>query len=114
MNSALEIRLIREIEIDPQLSQRELSSKCEVSLGSIHYCLNALINRGYVKAKNFKTSNNKIAYAYILTPAGLAHKRKITVNFLKKKHQEFEQIKREIALLEGELNQVEKKHEPSE
>ena len=108
MNRNLEIKMLRELQKEPQLSQRELSAKCEVSLGSIHYCLNALIEKGFVKAKNFKNSRNKLAYSYLLTPSGIAHKRKITVEFLKKKQLEFERIKEEITILESEL-ETEKK-----
>jgi len=109
MNDYLEIKLIRELESKPQLSQRQLSMRCNVSLGSIHYCLSALIEKGFIKAKNFKNSKNKLAYSYILTPSGLAHKQKITMEFLKRKQMEFELMKDEIAKLEGELNQMSQK-----
>ena len=106
MNSFLEIKLIRELEKQPKVSQRQLSVRCNVSLGSIHYCLSALIEKGFIKAKNFKNSKNKLAYSYILTPSGLAHKQKITRDFLKRKQLEFELIKDEISKLKGELNQM--------
>ena len=109
MSNYLEIKLIRELEQDPQLSQRQLSVRCCVSLGSIHYCLNALIEKGFIKAKNFKNSKNKLAYYYILTPSGFVHKKKITLEFLKRKQMEFELMKDEIAKLEGELNQMTRK-----
>ena len=109
MSDYLEIKLIREIDIQPQLSQRQLSMRCNVSLGSIHYCLSALIEKGFIKAKNFKNSKNKLAYSYILTPSGFAHKHKITKEFLKRKQVEFELIKDEIAKLEGELKQTSQK-----
>jgi EPS-associated MarR family transcriptional regulator len=83
--------------------------RCNVSLGSIHYCLSALIEKGFIKAKNFKNSKNKLAYSYILTPSGFAHKHKITKEFLKRKQVEFELIKDEIAKLEGELKQTSQK-----
>ena len=100
---------MRELENQPQLSQRQLSMRCNVSLGSIHYCLSALIEKGFIKAKNFKNSKNKLAYSYILTPSGLAHKQKITMEFLKRKQMEFELMKDEIAKLEGELNHISQK-----
>ena len=109
MNSFLEINLIRELEKKPQLSQRQLSKRCHVSLGSIHYCLSALIEKGFIKAINFKNSKNKLAYSYILTPAGIVHKQKITVEFLKRKQIEFELIKTQIDELEGELKQMAQK-----
>jgi len=103
MNGALEIRLFRELEKQPQLSQRLLSKRCQVSLGSLHYCLNALIEKGFIKAKNFKNSKNKLSYSYVLTPSGLAHKHKITIEFLKRKQLEFEDLKKEISNLKKEL-----------
>ena len=106
MNGALEIKLIRELEKQPQLSQRQLSKKCDVSLGSIHYCLNALIEKGFIKAKNFKNSKNKLAYSYILTPTGLLHKQRISLEFLKIKQLEFENLKKEIISLKRELKDV--------
>ena len=109
MSEHLEIKLIRELEKQPQLSQRQLSMRCNVSLGSIHYCLSALIEKGFIKAKNFKNSKNKLAYSYILTPAGFAHKQKITMEFLKRKQVEFELMKDEITKLKCELNQMSQK-----
>ena len=103
MNGSLEIKLIRELARQPQLSQRQLSQKCQVSLGSIHYCLNALMKKGYVKARNFKNSQNKVSYAYILTPSGLSVKKKLTLAFLKRKQDEYKALKKEIKSLENEL-----------
>lgn len=109
MSGALEIQFIRVLERQPQISQRQLSRKCNVSLGCIHYCLNSLIEKGFIKARNFKNSKNKLAHYYILTPSGLAHKQKIAMEFLKRKQLEFELIKEEIDKLEGELNQMSQK-----
>ncbi len=105
MNEELSIKLIRELEQTPDQSQRALSERCCVSLGSIHYCLNALIEKGYVKAQNFKNAKNKLAYAYVLTPAGLKHKKELTFAFLRRKQVEYEAIRKEIRLLEWELDQ---------
>ena len=80
MNQELSIKLIRELE-KAQESQRALSKHCGVSLGSVHYCLNSLIEKGYVKAKNFKNAQNKLAYAYILTPSGINLKKELAVKF---------------------------------
>ena len=103
MNTELSIKLIRELEKAPKQSQRLLSQRCGVSLGSIHYCLNALMEKGYVKAKNFKNAQNKMAYAYILTPAGLNLKTELTLTFLKHKQAEYEALQIEIAELEKDL-----------
>jgi EPS-associated MarR family transcriptional regulator len=74
-----------------------------VSLGAIHYCLAALIGKGYVKAQNFKNAQNKLAYAYILTPSGLNLKKELTIAFLKQKQVEYENLQKEIAALERDL-----------
>ena len=103
MNTELSIKLIRELERAPEQSQRALSQSCGVSLGSIHYCLNALIKKGYVKARNFKNTQNKMAYAYILTPAGLNLKTELTLAFLKRKQAEYEVLQKEIAELREDL-----------
>ena len=105
MNSELSIKIIRELEKAPEQSQRALSETCGVSLGSIHYCLNALIEKGYVKAQNFKNAQNKLAYAYILTPSGMKLKKELTIAFLKRKQVEYELLQREIKALEKDLMQ---------
>jgi len=107
MNDELTFKLIRELDGKPGQSQRLLSETCGVSLGSVHYCLKALIDKGFVKVQNFKNSDNKIAYAYIVTPSGFMLKKKLTVAFLKRKQKEYEKLKSEIQRLEEELNQGE-------
>ena len=94
---------MKALEKAPEQSQRALSERCGVSLGSIHYCLNALIEKGYVKAQNFKNAQNKLAYAYILTPAGINLKKELTIAFLRRKQAEYEALQREIKALEEEL-----------
>ena len=103
MNDELSIKLIKALEKTPEQSQRALSESCGVSLGSIHYCLKALIGKGYVKAQNFKNSKNKLAYAYILTSRGLTLKKELTVAFLKRKQLDYEALRKEIKALEWEL-----------
>ena len=103
MNQELSIKIIRELEKAPEQSQRALSERCGVSLGSIHYCLNALVEKGYVKARNFKNAQSKLAYAYILTPAGLNLKTELTLAFLKRKQAEYEALQKEIKALEEDL-----------
>ncbi|MDC0954964.1 MarR family EPS-associated transcriptional regulator [Alphaproteobacteria bacterium] len=105
MNDELSIKLFRELEKTPEQSQRALSQSCGVSLGSVHYCLSALIKKGYVKARNFKNAKNKLAYAYVLTPSGLSLKKELTVAFLKRKQTEYEALQKEIAVLEEDLSQ---------
>ena len=103
MNQELSIKIIRELEKSSDQSQRKLSKRCGVSLGSIHYCMSALVEKGYVKARNFKNAQNKLAYAYILTPAGMNLKKELTIAFLKRKQAEYETLKQEIKALEEDL-----------
>lgn len=100
----IHLKVLREIEGNPEITQRELALQLGVSLGKVNYCLKALIDKGWIKARNFKNSNNKAAYAYLLTPSGMEQKAKITVRFLKQRIREYEQIKQEIEELEAEVN----------
>jgi EPS-associated MarR family transcriptional regulator len=106
MNEEPSIKLIKELEQTPNQSQRSLSERCGVSLGPINYCLNVLIKQGVMKASNFMNARNKLSYSYILTPAGLNHKKELTLIFLKLKQAEYESLQREIALLEQDLSQL--------
>lgn len=103
LKSYLSLQVIKTLEKAPMQSQRALSKSCGVSLGSIHYCLNALIEKGYVKVTNFKNTQNKIAYAYILTPSGLLLKKELTLAFLRRKQSEYEALQKEINALQEEL-----------
>ena len=96
--------LFKLIEQKPNLSQRELAQEMGISLGKTNYCLKALMDKGWLKARNFKNSNNKIAYAYVLTPRGLREKAKITARFLKRKVREYEILKSEIKQLRREVS----------
>ena len=103
MNQELSIKIIKELEKAPKQSQRALSKRCGVSLGSIHYCINALVETGYVKARNFKNAQNKLAYAYILTPAGVSFKKELTRVFLQRKQAEYAALQKEMRELEQDL-----------
>ena len=105
LNNELSFQVIKSLEKTPKQSQRALSKSCGVSLGSIHYCLNALIEKGYVKAENFKNARNKLAYAYILTPSGITLKKELTLAFLWRKQAEYEALQREIKELKEDLAQ---------
>jgi EPS-associated MarR family transcriptional regulator len=94
-------RVMRLIQENPQITQRDLSHQLGISLGKTNYCLKALIDKGFVKAKNFRRSDNKLAYAYLLTPAGIEEKARITMVFLRRKMREFEDLKMEIARLQA-------------
>ena len=99
-------RLLRLIDEKPRLTQRELAREMGVSLGKVNYCVSALIEKGWVKARNFRNSNNKLAYAYLLTPHGIEQKAVITLHFLHRKVAEYESLKREIAQLRREVDQL--------
>ena len=88
--------LLRKIKERPASTQRELASELGFSLGKLNYCLKSLKKKGHIKLKNFKNNNNKINYAYILTPKGLAIKTKLTVNFMKRKMKEYDELAKEL------------------
>ena len=92
-------KILKLIEAKPEISQRELAKMLGVSLGKANFCLNALIEKGLLKATNFRNSQNKLAYMYLLTPSGVEEKSKITLRFLKSKMQEYELLKQELKVL---------------
>ena len=95
-------RVLRALNENPDLTQRELAQKLGVSVGSLNYCLKALIEKGWVKMQNFSQSKNKFGYVYILTPRGIAEKAALTGNFLKRKLIEYDSLKAEIESLHAE------------
>lgn len=95
-------RVMRLLQEAPELSQREIAHKLDMSLGGLNYCLNALIDKGFVKLDNFHHSKHKLKYVYILTPAGIAQKMAMTGRFLKRKLEEYEALKAEIEALQTE------------
>ncbi len=104
MSSELQFRVLRLLESNPHLTQRELSKSLGVSLGGVNCCLNALIAKGLVKIENFKNNKNKWVYAYLLTPQGIAEKTALTGAFLKQKMWEYKHLKEEIKNLSQEIN----------
>ena len=88
--------LLRKIKKRPESTQRELASELGFSLGKLNYCLKSLKKKGHIKLKNFQNNKNKINYAYILTPRGLAIKTKLTVNFMKRKMKEYDELAKEL------------------
>jgi EPS-associated MarR family transcriptional regulator len=105
MNDEITHNLFALLEQKPNLSQREVARELGISLGKTNYCINGLIQRGCLKARNFKNSNNKIAYAYILTPTGFSEKAKITSRYLQQKIHEYETLKVEIDKLQHEVSE---------
>ncbi len=90
---------MRLLEVNPDLTQRQLAEALGVSVGGLNYCLKALIQKGFVKVNNFRRSNNKFGYVYLLTPAGAGEKARLTAGFLQRKMREYEAIKAEIEAL---------------
>ena len=88
--------VLRRIQKKPKASQRELAEELGFSLGKLNYCLKALKSKGLIKISNFKKNPNKLNYIYILTPKGLSAKTKLTINFMKKKMKEYDELKKEI------------------
>lgn len=96
-------QLLKLLEENPEMSQRQLAAALGVSLGKVNFCLRALIEVGSVKVANFSRSPNKKAYAYLLTPKGIEEKARVTLRFLAKKQNEYEELKREINELKNEV-----------
>ena len=99
----LHFRVLKQLQDDPHLSQRELAKRLGVSNGKLHYCMHALMEKGLVKLGNFANSTHRLGYAYLLTPAGVAKKAAMTGAFLKRKMAEYEALQREIATLQAEV-----------
>jgi len=95
-NQQSKYQLLKSLEQDANLTQRQLSEELGISLGKVNYCLNSLIQKGFVKINNFKNSNHKLQYSYLLTPKGIEEKTKLTIEFLKVKTEEYEALKEEV------------------
>jgi EPS-associated MarR family transcriptional regulator len=103
MNQEIHLKVLRQLESNPDITQRQLARQLGVSLGKANYCLKALIDRGFIKARNFRNSENKRAYLYVLTPRGIEEKSRISVSFLRYKMEEFEALRSEIEELQAEV-----------
>ena len=97
-------RVLRLLEGNPQMNQRDLAAAAGVSLGKTNYCINALLEKGLIKVQNFKSSKRKLAYAYLLTPAGIAEKAALTQRFLTRKMEEYDALRAEIEQLKQEAS----------
>ena len=91
------LNILRKISKYPNFSQRKIASDLNLSLGKINYCIKELNKKGLIKINNFKKSKNKSKYIYILTPKGIAFKTKITINFMKRKMKEYDELKSELS-----------------
>lgn len=96
-------KILKELQQDPNISQRELARRLDISLGKVNFCLKALIEKGLIKAENFKKNTNKVKYLYLLTPRGIEDKVSLTQSFLKLKLKEYEELEKEIERLREEI-----------
>jgi len=101
-------QILKSLEQDSRPTQRQLSNDLGVSLGKINYCLKSLIEKGFIKVNNFRNSNNKIQYSYLLTPKGIEEKAKLTLDFIRIKTQEYDILKQEIESLKQEAKNIDR------
>ena len=106
MQDEIAYKLLKLVQEDPHLSQREIAKQMGISLGKANYCIKSLIDKGYIKAKNFYKSDTKGAYMYILTPTGWDEKARVTYRFLQRKMDEYEEIQQEIERLKSETEHL--------
>jgi EPS-associated MarR family transcriptional regulator len=99
-------RVLRVLQENPDMTQREIAEKIGISTSGLNYCLKALIDKGWVKVQNFSQSKNKFGYIYVLTPQGIAEKALLAGRFLKRKMSEYEQLQAEIEALKVEMSCV--------
>ena len=95
-HSETELEILSNIEANPNLTQRQIAKNLGVSLGKTNYLIKALLNKGFLKINNFRTSDNKLGYLYLLTPKGLEVRRKLTTLYLKRKSEEFDKLRKEL------------------
>jgi EPS-associated MarR family transcriptional regulator len=105
-NQDIRLDLLRKLESSPHFTQRELSREMDVSLGKVNYCMKKLTEKGLIKLTNFTHNQNKIGYAYLLTPSGIEEKSRLTFSFLKRKIVEYEILKKEIIELKLESEEM--------
>lgn len=90
------LNILRKINLNPKFSQRKLAKELGFSLGKLNYCIKALQYKGLIKIRNFKKNPNKLNYIYVLTPKGISEKTKLTLNFMKRKMIEYDELKKEL------------------
>lgn len=95
-HSEIELEILRNLEENPNLTQRQIAKDLGMSLGKTNYLIQALLGKGFLKMNNFKTSDNKLGYLYLLTPEGIEIKRKLTILFLQRKSEEFDKLKKQM------------------
>ena len=105
-NKDIHLDLLRKLESNPEYTQRELSQEMEVSLGKVNYCMKKLVEKGLIKLSNFSRNPNKVGYIYLLTPAGIEEKTRLTFAFLKIKLEEYKILKDEISKLKQDTEKL--------
>ena len=95
-NNHEQLNLLRSLNKNPKIAQRQLAKNLDFSLGKLNYCLKALKSKGYIKIQNFKKNKNKLNYIYVLTPKGIQSKTSLTTKFIKQKMKEYDELKKEI------------------
>ena len=108
-----DLNILRHLESEQKVSQRELSNSLNISLGKVNFIIRALIDKGIVKAQNFKNSKNKRAYAYYITKEGIQEKSKLTVKFFQRKMSEYDSLKEELRVLAAEIKKNKKDEDVS-
>ena len=101
-------QILKSLEQYSRPTQRQLSNDLGVSLGKVNYCLKSLIEKGFIKVDNFRNSNNKIQYSYLLTPKGIEEKAKLTLDFIRIKTQEYDILKQEVESLKQEIKNMDR------
>ncbi len=104
LTDEFQYKILKLVDAKPEISQRQLAKELGISLGKLNFCLKALIEKGILKAANFRNSQNKLAYMYLLTPTGIEEKSIVTVRFLKSKVQEFEMLQQEIEQIKSDVH----------
>lgn len=104
--------ILEALKANPNATQRELANQLGISLGKVNYCLKALVEKGWLKAGNFKRSNNKLGYMYLLTPKGIEEKSKLTKDYLARKIVEYEQLEKEIKELQNKITEPSLRQSP--
>ena len=101
-------QILKSLEQDSLSTQRQLSNNLGVSLGKVNYCIKSLIQKGFIKVNNFRNNKNKVQYSYLLTPKGIEEKTKLTMEFLKMKTEEYDNLRREIENLKQEVKSIDR------
>lgn len=112
LSDEMRYKLLKLLDANPRLSQRDVARELDISLGKVNYCLNALVRKGWIKASRFTNSRNKAAYMYLLTPRGMDAKIRLTFEFLRIKLREYETLRDEIEQIRREAEAARTTHAP--